>query len=1329
MKVKEPLNVTFDEIPPPTKLSPLVDDDVGEEEAIRKNTKIVNTNNVEDELIEYVKEMLKKFRLEDSKPTKTPMSTKIKFTKDDEVNSVDSSKYQEQMVLAIFMTEAEYVSTRKACQQVIWMKQALIEYDIRLEDNLIISRIHHTEIHMCFRWIRVEEYLITYKVRKGEDLLFQPLFDELLSPPPSLDHQTPEVIALIAKVVALEPAASTNLPSSTTINQDAPSPSNSQTTPETQSSIIFNNVEEENHDLNVAHMNNDLFFGILIPKNDSEASSSSDLTLTIVHTAAPNPKHVNKWTKDHPLDNIIGELERPVSIRLQLHEQALFCYYDAFLTSIEPKNCKDALTQTCWTEVMQEELYEFKRLKVWELIPHPDKVMVITLKWIYRVKLDELGGILKNKACLVARGYRQEEGIDFEDSFAPMTFLNDILREEAYVSQPDGFVNQDNLNHVYNLKKALYWLKQAPRVWYDLLSKFLLSQEFSKGTVDPTLFIKRQGKDILLEYNDPVDTPMMEKSKLDKDPQGKAVDPTNYRRMVGTLMYLTASRPDLTFAGTLVSKGIFIALTTYADVDHTVAKILDEAHLEVCNYWEKDLLAAHQKAEKRCDIQIISITKEQQQALDDALVPRKQCLRIGNCNYRLSTTFKPKEPTFLKFIDPLFEEKVLAFIRKIRYSGNMKSLSDAKKNVNYVYLLWEDLVYQIKNKEAKKNKGMYYPRFTKVIINHFLSKDQSIPRRNKVDWHMDNDDPILTTMRFIQKHETVKKYSAILLDTLTNQAMKELDAEKTGQAPKASPGKRLKATAKVAKLRNKKLHAQGLETISEIALSEAEQMKIVTKRSKTDYQKSNNDENDDEVSKNADNEDDDDYDDDNPNTEDNDEERHEEKLDEEEEGSDQRFHTPSHFESTNDEAYDESSSASSGFISKMINPNLNTCIDSILNLNTESTYLVDVLSDRLREEAKAKNEDFINKIDENIKKIIKEQVKVQVKEQVSKILPRIKKFVNEQLKAEVLTRASNEAKTSPAILTFKRRQNDEDEDKEPSAGSNRGSKRRRSGKEPESTSAPKEETSKLTGSSKEGSKSETRSTDKSVQAEEEKPTKPPTPDRDWNKTLPIVHGPIQLWISTLAQNEDPCESFNELMDTPLGFLVFVLNRLKVGTLTSELLAGPTFELMKGSSGSESHPPMLNKENYVPWSSRLLWYAKSRPNEKLIHNSILNGPYVRQMIAEPGDAERDVNTIFLGLPEDIYAAVDSCETAQEIWLRVQQMMKGFDIGVQEKKAKLFNEWERFTSNEGESIESYYHHFLKLMNDLKRNKHFPEKIASNLKFLNNLQPEWSRYVTIV
>nr|GEW24224.1 hypothetical protein [Tanacetum cinerariifolium] len=185
-----------------------------------------------------------------------------------------------------------------------------------------------------------------------------------------------------------------------------------------------------------------------------------------------------------------------------------------------------------------------------------------------------------------------------------------------------------------------------------------------------------------------------------------------------------------------------------------------------------------------------------------------------------------------------------------------------------------------------------------------------------------------------------------------------------------------------------------------------------------------------------------------------------------------------------------------------------------------------------------------------------------------------------------------------------------------------------------------------------------------------------------------------------------------------------------------------------AAGSKYRSPMLNKENYVPWSSRLLWYAKSRPNGKLIHNSIINGPYVRRMIPEPGDLNHEVSvnetfhvqtydkltekelkqikaddqaiqTILLGLPKYIYVAVDSCETAQEIWLHVQQMMKGSDIGIQERKAKLFNKQERFTSTDGESIESYYHRFLKLMNDLKKNKYFLEKIARNLNGYNDIQ----------
>ncbi|GJU59506.1 retrovirus-related pol polyprotein from transposon TNT 1-94 [Tanacetum coccineum] len=267
-----------------------------------------------------------------------------------------------------------------------------------------------------------------------------------------------------------------------------------------------------------------------------------------------------------------------------------------------------------------------------------DCAMIIALKWIYKVKLNEYGDLLKNKARLVAKGYRQEEGLDFEEFFAP-------LKEEVYVSQPEGFVDPDPPHHVYRLKKALYGLKQAHRAWYDTLSKFLLAQGFSKGLVDPTLFIRKTGKHTLhvqiyvddiifaltdpkdclqisqnprgifinqskyaneilkkfdLHKSDPVDTPMVERTKLDEDLSGIPVDQTQYRSMIGSLMYLTASRPDLVFAvcmcaryqskptkkhleavkrvfrylqgsinmGLWYPKDTAMALTAYADADH-----------------------------------------------------------------------------------------------------------------------------------------------------------------------------------------------------------------------------------------------------------------------------------------------------------------------------------------------------------------------------------------------------------------------------------------------------------------------------------------------------------------------------------------------------------------------------------------------------------------------------------------------------------------------------------------------------------------------------------------------------------------------------------------
>ncbi|GJS82990.1 retrovirus-related pol polyprotein from transposon TNT 1-94 [Tanacetum coccineum] len=440
--------------------------------------------------------------------------------------------------------------------------------------------------------------------RTDWDILFQLLFDELFNPPPSVDFPTPEVIAPIDEVVAPEPVVSTSTPSSTIVDQDASSPSKSQTTPETPPLVIPNDVEEDNHDIEVAHMGNGPYFGVPILEVSSDQPSSSDTIHTIVHPDHQISEHNSKWTKDHPLENIIGELARPVSTRLQLHEQPLFCYYDAFLIVVEPKTYKDALTQACWIEAMQEELNEFERLEVWELVPRPDKVMVITLKWIYKVKLDELGGILKKKARLLARGYRQEEGNDFEESFAPVArleairiflafvahmnmvvyqmdvktaFLNGNLREEVYVSQPDGFVDKDNPNHVYKLKKALYGLKQAPRKELLLVQIYVDDIIFAASTPELCdLFAKIMCSEFKMSMMGKIsfflglqisqmDTPMVEKSKLNEDKERKAVDPSHYRGMIGTLLYLTARTVH---RGLWYPKDSSIALTAFADADH-----------------------------------------------------------------------------------------------------------------------------------------------------------------------------------------------------------------------------------------------------------------------------------------------------------------------------------------------------------------------------------------------------------------------------------------------------------------------------------------------------------------------------------------------------------------------------------------------------------------------------------------------------------------------------------------------------------------------------------------------------------------------------------------
>ncbi|GKD13939.1 putative ribonuclease H-like domain-containing protein [Tanacetum coccineum] len=213
------------------------------------------------------------------------------------------------------------------------------------------------------------------------------------------------------------------------------------------------------------------------------------------------------------------------STRRQLETDGEMCMFALTVSRTEPKNIKEAMVDSAWIESMQEELHQFDRLDVWELVDRPLCKNVINLKWLWKNKRDEENTVIRNKSRLVAKGYAQKEGIDFEESFAPVarleavrlfiayathksftvyqmdvktTFLYRPLKEEVYVNQPDGFFDPYHPDKVYRLKKALYGLKQAPRAWYDELSNFLVSKGFSKGSIDPTLFITKHGEDILL---------------------------------------------------------------------------------------------------------------------------------------------------------------------------------------------------------------------------------------------------------------------------------------------------------------------------------------------------------------------------------------------------------------------------------------------------------------------------------------------------------------------------------------------------------------------------------------------------------------------------------------------------------------------------------------------------------------------------------------------------------------------------------------------------------------------------------------------------------------
>nr|GEV67629.1 integrase, catalytic region, zinc finger, CCHC-type, peptidase aspartic, catalytic [Tanacetum cinerariifolium] len=742
-------------------------------------------------------------------------------------------------------------------------------------------------------------------------------------------------------LVAPKLAKLTGSPSSITVDQDAPSPSESQTTPETQPTVIPQDVEEDNHDIKVAHVGNDLLFGMPIPEVAFDQSSST---------------------------------------------------------------------------------------------------------WIYKVKLDELGGILKNTARLVARGYRQEEGINFEESFAPVARLEAIRIFLAYATHKNIVVYQ------MDVKTA-----------------------FFEWTMDMTI-----DQQVALD---------------------EALVPHTSRLRIGKCNFRLKS--DITSKeSTLQLVYDVLRLTPFYKAFLVTA---DVPEIYMQEFWAPATVH-HYSIRFKMD--------------------NTKC--IVNLEYfREMLHICPRHPT-QTFDELPFEEEILAFLRFLRHN----------------------FIYQVKHKDAKKSNEMYYPRFTKVIIHYFMTKDPSIPRRNKVNWHYVRDDQMFTMIKMVSRHQNTQQFSVMLLVKLTNEDIRNSEAYKeyyavasgvvppktkasvrknkssfdTTITPLTAAGTRL-LTLEKGKQTAKSSKAKGLTVLSKVATTKAEQMKLAMKRSlqqthisqassfgtdegtgvipgipdvpteesheEISWKSSDEDDEDDVDERSDDQGDDDDLDDDDQN----DDYQDEEEETKDEESFDHIVQTP---ENSDDEGND----------------------DANLGLNVGSKEGQDAEDD---------DDELYRDVNINLEGRDVQMVKVQV----SKILPKIEKTVKKQLEAKVLIRSYYTSKISYVVaadlsetelkkiiikkmksnksihrsneqrnlykalidayesdkiildtygdtVTLKRRRDDADKDEEPSAGSDRGSKRQREGKEPESSSAPKDKATKTTGKSTQGSKSHQKTTSEFV---------------------------------------------------------------------------------------------------------------------------------------------------------------------------------------------------------------------------------------------------------
>nr|GEZ42377.1 hypothetical protein [Tanacetum cinerariifolium] len=556
--------------------------------------------------------------------------------------------------------------------------------------------------------------------------------------------------------------------------------------------------------------------------------------------------------------------------------------------------------------------------------------------------------------------------------------------------------------------------------------------------------------------------------------------------------------------------------------------------------------------------QTMATTIEQQVGLDEALVP----------------STKRNSGQQLMFINTPSDSKWTPELSIWKHLG--RCCISVLGNIDYAFLIWEDFVYQVEHKNQKKSNEMYYPRFTKVIIHHFMMMKPSILRRNKVNWHYVRDDILFSTIKVVSRHQNTQQYGAILPIELTTEdirntkAYKEYYACATGEAapkPKVSVRRKIggsdssttpptaiaspRPITTVAAAPRRTAAAKGKQPAratsptepSEIERTEAEQLKIVLRMSR------------------------------------------------------QETHISHHGGSSTDEGTDVDDQ------------------DKGRDDNEDEEESFDPIP-RTPEDSEDDGNADLTKIE--LKKIFIEKMEGNKSIQRSDERWNLYKALVDAYDAD---KTILESYGDTAIL--KRRRGDDDDQEGPSAGSDRGSKRRREGGEPKSASTPSEPATKSASRSTTRTQSRQMSASESAFAEEpvqttcqmdepphlvfeigaedqpivqtsqhpewfSQPRKPPTPDHDWNKTLPAIQGSAQTWINELVKQADSRSSFNELLDTPIDFSNFIMNRLGVDTLTPELLARPTYKLMRGLCTSLTELEYHLEEVYKATTNQLDW---------------------------------------------------------------------------------------------------------------------------------------------